>query len=93
VGFITRFGDSIEEDNNIFSVGASMGKSSHALVVWELSLFMTLSVSPITCVNPLAQWWIYETQFLNVSFLVKRILGIPRSQIETECVFIILLVC
>jgi hypothetical protein len=64
-----------------------MEKSPHALIVGELSLFMRLSVSLATCVDPLAHWWIYETQFLNVNIIAKQILGIPRSQIETECVF------
>jgi hypothetical protein len=54
VGFVARFGDSIEENNNIFGVGASMEKSSCALVVGELSLVERLSVSPTTCVDPLA---------------------------------------
>jgi hypothetical protein len=54
VGFVATFGDSIEENNNIFGVGASMEKSSRALVVGELSLVKRLSVSPTTCVDPLA---------------------------------------
>ncbi len=29
----------------------------------------------------------HETQFPNVNFLAKQILGILRSQIEIECVF------
>ncbi len=52
-GFVARFGDSIEEDNNVFGVGASMEESSHALVVRELSLFRRLFVSPATCLDPL----------------------------------------
>jgi hypothetical protein len=87
VRFVASFGDSIEKDNNIFGVGASMEESSLALVVGELSLFRRLSVSFVTCVDPLAWWWIHETQFPNVSFLTKQILGILGSQIETECVF------
>jgi hypothetical protein len=53
VGFIAGFGDSIEENNNIFSVGAFMEESSCALV-GELFLFWRLYVSSITCVDPLA---------------------------------------
>jgi hypothetical protein len=64
-----------------------MEKSSCALVVGELSLFRRLSVSLATCVDPLIWWRIHETQFPNVSFLVKQILGIPRSHIETKHVF------
>ncbi len=64
-----------------------MEESSHALVVGELSLFKRLSVSPTICVDPLAWWRIHETQFPNVSFLAKYILGILGSQIEIERVF------
>jgi uncharacterized Tic20 family protein len=71
--YVVKFGDSIEEDNNIFGVGASMEESSCALVVGELSLFMKLYVFLATCVDPLAWWWIHETQFPNVSFLAKQI--------------------
>jgi hypothetical protein len=84
---VTGFGDSIEKDNNIFSVGASMEETSCALVVVELSLFERLFISLVTCVDPLAWWWIHETQFPNVNFLAKQILGILGSHIETERVF------
>ncbi len=60
-----------------------MEESSHALVVGELSLLGRLFISPATCVNPLVWWWIHETQFPNVSFFAKQILGILGSQIET----------
>jgi hypothetical protein len=52
VGFVAGFGDSIEEDNNIFGVGASMEESSHALIVGELSLFKRLSISPTNVLIP-----------------------------------------
>jgi hypothetical protein len=87
VGFVLGFGDSIEKGNNIFGVGTSMEESSCALVVGELSLFKNLFITPVTCVDPLAWWRINETQFPNVNFLTKQILGIPRSQIETKHVF------
>jgi uncharacterized Tic20 family protein len=87
IGSVIRFGDFTKEDNNIFCVGAFMEESSRALVVGELFLFRRLFVSHVTCVDPLAWWWIHKTQFPNVSFLAKQILGIPRSQIETKCVF------
>jgi hypothetical protein len=61
VGSIARFSDYIEETNNIFGVGASMKKSSHAFVVGELFLFKRLHVTPITCVDPLTWWPIHET--------------------------------
>jgi hypothetical protein len=78
VGFIVRFGDSIEEDNNIFGVGISMEESSCALVVGKLSLFRSF-MTLIACVDPLVWWHIHGTQFPNVSFLAKQILGIPGS--------------
>jgi fructose-specific component phosphotransferase system IIB-like protein len=53
---VVRFGDSIEKDNNIFGVDASMEESSRALIVGELFLFRKLSISPITCVDPLTRW-------------------------------------
>jgi hypothetical protein len=36
------------------------------------------------CTNPLAWWKTHEGQFLNVGFLTKQVLGIPRFQIEIE---------
>jgi hypothetical protein len=54
VGFVVGFGDSIEENNNIFGVDASMEKSSCALVIGELSLFRSLYVFLATCVDFLA---------------------------------------
>jgi len=36
IGFVVRFGDFIEKDNNIFGVGASMEESPHTFVVGEL---------------------------------------------------------
>jgi len=87
VGFVAGFGDFIEENNNIFGVGASIKESSCAFIVGELSLFKRLSMSLVTCVDPLTWWRIHETQFPNVSFLVKQILGILGSQIEIERVF------
>ncbi len=76
VGYVDGFGDSIEENNNIFSVGASMEESSCALIFGELFLFMTLYVTHATCVDTLVWWRIHETQFPNVSFLAKQTLGI-----------------
>ncbi len=64
-----------------------MEELSHALVVGELSLFRRLSISPTTCVDPLAWWWIHEIPLPNVSFLGKQILGILGSQIENKRVF------
>jgi len=56
IEYVVEFGDYIKENNNIFGVDSSMEKSSHALVVGELSLFRKLFVTFTTCVDPLA-WW------------------------------------
>jgi len=37
--------------------------------------------------SPLAWWKTHESQFPNVGFLAKQILGILRSQIEIERIF------
>jgi hypothetical protein len=64
-----------------------MEKSWRAFVVVELSLFKRLSVSLVTCVDPLVWRRIHETQSPNASFLVKQILRILGSHIETKHVF------
>ncbi len=44
----------IEEDKtNMFSVRASMKKSSRELVTWELFLFQRLAIPLPMCVDPL----------------------------------------
>ncbi len=75
------------EEMNVFNIGASMGESSWALIIGELSLFQKLSILLSICANPLAWWQIHEGQFPNVGIFVKQILGIPKSQIEIERVF------
>jgi hypothetical protein len=77
----------VEEDNNIFGVGASIEESSRALVVGELSLFRRLSIVLVICDDPLAWWCIHETQFPNVGFLAKQLFEISGSHIEIEHVF------
>jgi hypothetical protein len=52
-----------------------MEKSSCAFVVAKLFTML------VTCVDPLAWWWIHENQFPNVGFLAKQILKILGSQI------------
>jgi len=86
VAIVVGFNDFIEEDCNIFGVGTSMEKFKCAIIIWELSLFKRLSII-ITCDDPLALWWIHKSQFPNVGFLVKQILGILKSHIEIKCVF------
>ncbi len=66
-----------------------MEESSFALVVGKLYLFKRLSITFITCANPLTWWQIHENQFPNVGMFAKQILGIPKSQFETKQVFIL----
>ncbi len=45
--------DFIEENNNIFGVGASMEKSSRGFIFGEFSLFKRLFITHTTSVDPL----------------------------------------
>jgi hypothetical protein len=71
----------------MLGVEISIEESFQALVIKKLFLFMKLSIPSFACVDPLAWWCIHETQFLNVGFLVKKILEISSSQIEIERLF------
>jgi hypothetical protein len=68
-----------ELEENMFGVGASIEKSSHTLIIRELSLFRRLSIPSSTCADPLAWWWMHEGQFPNVGFLAKQNFGILGS--------------
>jgi hypothetical protein len=50
-------------------------------------MFKRLPILPSSCVDPLTWWRIHESQFPNMGFLAKQILGILGSQIEIERVF------
>jgi hypothetical protein len=63
----------------IYLVWENLWKSHHVYLLL-LSCFCSGGyLYPLPCVDPLNWWWIHETQFLNVSFLVKQILGILGS--------------
>jgi hypothetical protein len=47
-------------------------------LVGELSLFKRLFVIFVACLDSLAWWQIHESQFPNIDFLTKHILGISR---------------
>jgi len=64
-----------------------MEKSSWALVTSELSLLQRLSILSSMCTNSLTWCPTHKGQFLNVSFFVKQIFKILRSQIELERIF------
>jgi hypothetical protein len=69
----------------MFGIGASMKKSSQALLINERSLFWRLSIH--LCANPLAWWQTHEGQFPNVALFTKQIFRILKSQIDIEIVF------
>ncbi len=54
VAIIVGFNDFIEEDHNIFGVGISMEKFKCAIIIWKLSLFKRLFITPTTCDDLLA---------------------------------------
>jgi len=78
-----------KDDTNIFDVGASIEKFSHALIIGELSLFKRLHPYPQLRVVILlfGATSMRDTFQTNVAFLAKQILCIPRSQIEIDRVF------
>jgi hypothetical protein len=71
----------------MFGIGASMKKSSRALLINEQSLFWRLCIHLSMCANPLTWWQTHEGQFPNVVLFTKQILRIPKSQIEIEIIF------
>jgi hypothetical protein len=75
-GLSVRSNDFIEENNNILYVVAFIEKSSCAFV-GELYLFRRSFLTTIACVDPLVLWCNHESQFPNIGFFAKYILGIP----------------
>jgi hypothetical protein len=76
-----------EEKTNMFGVKEPMEESSHALVIGELYAFKRLLILPFAYADSLSCWWSHKNRFPNFGFLVKKILGIPGSHIDIECVF------
>jgi len=78
-----------KDDTNIFDVGASIEKSSHALIIGELSLFKRLRpYSQLHVVILLFGATSMRDNFqTNVTFLAKQIFCIPRLQIEIDRAF------
>jgi hypothetical protein len=65
----------VDNDTNIFGLGASIEKFSRA-IIRIIFLFRKLLGLLATCDDPLAQWHINEKKFPNVAFLAKQIIGI-----------------
>jgi hypothetical protein len=56
---------------NMFSVGASVGEFSWALVIGEMFLFWRLAIPPSMCARIHVWCKTHEGQFLNVGFFDK----------------------
>jgi hypothetical protein len=79
----------LELQKNMFGVGALVDQLRILFMHSSLESCLCLRgcFSSSTCANPLTWWCMHESQFFNVNFLAKQILGIPSSQIEIEQVF------
>ncbi len=53
-------GDELQNEGNMFGVGASFEESSWTLIIRKLFLFKRLSILPITYENPLVWWCNHE---------------------------------
>jgi hypothetical protein len=73
---------------NMFSVGASMGEFTWALVIGEMFLFQRLAIFPSMCTNPLAWWKTHEGRFLNVALL--EILSFATNHYATSMPLVVI---
>jgi hypothetical protein len=67
------------DDDSIFGAITSNVATLHKLLKNELGLFHHSHVKLKDFVLPLAWWKSQEIEFPNASFVVQKILGIPRS--------------
>jgi hypothetical protein len=75
------------DDDSIFGAMTSNVATLHKLLKNESGLFHHSHVKPEDFLLPLAWWKSHEAEFPNVSFVVQKILRIPRSHIETKNFF------
>jgi hypothetical protein len=66
-------------------------ETAKEIVTRKLLDFKRFHVDVKDIENPLQWWEKHESKFPIVRFLAKQILGIVGSQIETECIFFLLL--
>jgi len=66
-------------DDSLFGELACTKETREGLLKSKLSLFCQIVVSEEDLKSPLAWWKTHESQFPNVGFLAKQILGIPRN--------------
>jgi hypothetical protein len=79
-------------NNPLFDELTSIEEGNESLLKSKLSSFHWIVVLEEDLKSLLAWWKTHESQFLNVGFLTKQILGILRSQIKIECIFNIAIV-
>jgi hypothetical protein len=77
----------------MISVGAFMEEFLCAFVDGEIHLFKRLFVTLVACVDPLIWQHNCESQFPNIDFITKQILGILKSQIKIEHTFNLVPMC
>ncbi len=66
-------------DDSLFGELASIEEVNEGLLESELSLFCRIVVLEEDLKSPLAWWKTHESQFPNVGFLARQILGILKS--------------
>ncbi len=66
-------------DDLLFGKPTSIEEASESLLKSKLFLFCRTVVSKEDLNNPFAWWKTHESQFPNVGFLVRQILGIQRN--------------
>jgi len=80
----------VEKDNSldIFEMTTNTSEPTMELINREFFIFKHYQVD-VKNMKCLSQWWEkHESMFLIVGFCVKQILGIVRSQIEMERIFL-----
>jgi hypothetical protein len=80
----------VEEDSlDIFEMTTNTSDPTTQLVNKELLIFKHYQVDVNNIKCPLRWWEKHEIMFLTIGFCAKQILGIIRSQIEIERIFLL----
>jgi hypothetical protein len=83
VGCVNQLGN-VKINLDIFKQTPNISESMIELVTKEMWIFKYYQMDSKEIIYPLQRWAKYETMFLIVCFLAHQILGIVRSQIETN---------
>ncbi len=84
---ITEQNIDVESNLDIFEMTINCNEPMKELVNMELLFFKHYHMDNEKIRCPLEWWEKHESLFLIVGFFAMQILGIPRSQIETEHIF------